>query len=66
MKNGDKYIGYFTNGVLNGKGTCISSNGEKYIGYFESQQKEGKSRGFLWKSDGRCSQDSYKGLFNRR
>ena len=41
MQNGDKYIGTFKNGLINGKGTYINNNGEKYIGNFQGNKKNG-------------------------
>ena len=47
MQNGDKYIGNFNNGLINGEGTFINNNnGEKYVGNFESNKKSGYGKLF--------------------
>ena len=61
MQNGDIYIGVFTNGFINGKGTYINKNGEKYVGNFEGGKKNGEGKLFdkkgnlikegFWKKD---------------
>jgi hypothetical protein len=61
MHNGDVYIGVFTNGLLNGKGTFINHKGEKFIGIFEGGKKNGEGKLFdksgkvikegIWKKD---------------
>jgi hypothetical protein len=40
-KNGDKYVGEFVNGNLNGKGTYTCSNGKQFTGNFENNNPVG-------------------------
>ncbi len=61
MANEDIYIGTFTNGLLNGKGTYINNKGEKFVGLFEAGKKNGEGKLYdkngekikegIWKND---------------
>ena len=39
---GDKYVGEFRDGELNGQGTYTFTNGDKYIGEFKDGKRHGK------------------------
>ena len=44
MKNGDKYIGNFINGFINGRGVCECFNGDKYSGFFSNGKRNGMGK----------------------
>ena len=50
IKSRDIYIGMFTNGLMNGKGTLIYKNKERYVGNFKDSKKDGE--GYLFDSEG--------------
>lgn len=58
---GNKYIGKFIDGKLEGNGTCILSDGNKYVGEFKNNKFEGY--GTLYFLDGRKDSGIYsKGI----
>jgi len=43
---GDKYVGEFLDGEINGQGTYFFSNGEKHIGQYKDGKLNGKASKF--------------------
>mmetsp|Transcript_10544 Transcript_10544/g.15509 ORF Transcript_10544/g.15509 Transcript_10544/m.15509 type:complete len:315 (+) Transcript_10544:113-1057(+) len=41
-KNGDKYVGYFCNGVREGGGTLLFSDGSEYVGNWKNNKMHGQ------------------------
>ena len=42
--NGDKYDGYWRNGLMEGEGKYFFANGNKYIGNFQNGSYEGQGQ----------------------
>ena len=51
FKNGDEYVGNFSNGTITGQGTRKYSDGSKYVGEWLSNQRMG--HGTLYSSNGK-------------
>lgn len=39
---GDKYVGEWKNGIMEGQGTLTYANGDKYVGEFKNNVREGQ------------------------
>ena len=57
-ESGDKYIGEFTNGLKNGKGTYYWNDGDKYVGEYKNGKKDGK--GIFYFKNGDRYEGEYK------
>lgn len=58
MPNGDKYIGEFSGGKVNGNGTFFFANGDKYVGEFENNERHG--HGMYFHTNGNKYVGSFK------
>ena len=56
---GDKYVGEFKAGVMEGKGTFYYASGSKYEGEYKADVKEGK--GTYYYAAGHATVNCYKG-----
>ena len=57
LQSGNKYVGQFKDGHMDGEGTFLFHNGDKYVGQFKNSSKNG--RGIMNFSNG----DVYEGEF---